>query len=214
MNLREVFRLLTDTPPAKAGKNDHEGLRRAVLIVALANLAYFFVEVGVAQRIGSVSLFADSIDFLEDTSVNVLILLALGWSLKQRARLGMVLSGVLLIPGASLLWTAWEKFNAPTPPEPWLLSGTGLGALAVNLGCAYLLAKYRHHSGSLTRAAFLSARNDAAANLAIIGAGWVTLHWESGWPDLIVGIGIAIMNADAAQAVWTAARDEHATAEP
>lgn len=189
------------------------GLRRAVLIVALANLAYFFVEFGVAQRIGSVSLFADSVDFLEDAAVNLLILVALGWSLKKRASVGMLLAGILLIPALALLWTAWQKFNAPTPPEPWLLSATGLGALVVNLGCAFLLARYRHHSGSLTRAAFLSARNDALANVAIIAAGLLTLQWRSGWPDLIVGLGIAWMNADAAKAVWRAARDEHALAE-
>jgi Co/Zn/Cd efflux system component len=189
-------------------------LRRAVLTVALANLAYFFVEFAVARRIGSVSLFADSIDFLEDASVNLLILLALGWSQRQRARVGMLLAAILLLPGLATLWTAWEKFNAPLAPEPWLLSATGLGALVVNLGCAFILARFRHHSGSLTRAAFLSARNDAYANLAIIAAGLVTLQWVSGWPDLIVGIGIAIMNADAAKEVWVAARDEHASAAP
>ncbi|MGR6035585.1 MAG: cation transporter [Candidatus Nitrosoglobus sp.] len=189
------------------------GLRHAVLTVALANLAYFFVEFGVAQKINSLSLFADSIDFLEDAAVNLLIVIALGWSLKKRARVGMLLAGILLIPTVSLLWTAWQKFNAPTPPEPWLLSITGLGALTVNLGCAFLLARFRHHSGSLTRAAFLSARNDALANSAIIAAGLITLSWLSGWPDLIVGLGIAVMNADAAKAVWHAARDEHALAE-
>ncbi len=188
------------------------GLRRAVLIVALANLAYFFVEFGVAQRIGSVSLFADSVDFLEDTSVNLLILVALGWSPRARARIGMLLAGILLFPALALLWTAWQKFQSPTPPEPWLLSATGLGALVVNLGCAFLLARFRHHRGSLTRAAFLSARNDALANIAIIAAGIVTMRWVSGWPDLIVGLGIAVMNADAAKAVWTAARAEHSAA--
>lgn len=185
------------------------GLRRAVLAVGLANLAYFFVEFGMAQRIGSVSLFADSVDFLEDASINFLIFVALGWSLRKRARVGMLLAGFLLVPGAALLWTAWLKFNAPEPPQPLLLSATGLGALAVNLGCAFLLAKYRHHAGSLTRAAFLSARNDALANIAIMAAGAVTLLWLSGWPDLIVGVGMAIMNADAAKAVWSAARAEH-----
>lgn len=55
-------------------------LRRAAITVALLNLAYFFVEFGVAVAIGSVSLLADSIDFLEDASVNGLIVLALGWS--------------------------------------------------------------------------------------------------------------------------------------
>src|SRR6266487_4606933 len=48
-------------------------LRKIVLLVATLNLAYFGVEFAVAVAIGSVSLFADSIDFLEDTSVNFLI---------------------------------------------------------------------------------------------------------------------------------------------
>jgi Co/Zn/Cd efflux system component len=188
-------------------------LRRVVAGVALANAAYFFVEFFVARKIGSVSLFADSIDFLEDAAVNFLIFAALGWSVRNRARAGMALAAILLVPALALLWTAWQKFNAPTPPEPWLLSGTGLGALAVNLACAVALARFRHHSGSLTRAAFLSARNDAFANIAIILAGLVTLLWRSGWPDLLVGLGIAIVNADAAKEVWLAARDEHRSAQ-
>src|SRR3954466_14400372 len=74
-------------------------LRRAVRLVMLLNLAYFGVEFAVALAIGSVSLFADSIDFLEDAAVNGLILLALGWSAPRRARVGMALAGILLIPG-------------------------------------------------------------------------------------------------------------------
>lgn len=89
----------------------------------------------------------------------------------------------------------------------------GLGALALSLISAFLLASYRHHSGSLTKAAFLSARNDALANVAIIAAGLVTLRLPSIWPDVIVGFGIALMNLDAAREVWTAARDEHRLAE-
>jgi len=65
----------------------------------------------------------------------------------------------------------------------------------------------------LTRAAFLSARNDALANVAIIAAGVVTAFWYASiWPDLIVGIGIAWMNANAARVVWKAAYDEHRSA--
>ena len=55
-------------------------LRQTVLLVALLNLAYFGVEFGVAIAIGSVSLFADSVDFLEDASINLLIAVGLGWS--------------------------------------------------------------------------------------------------------------------------------------
>jgi Co/Zn/Cd efflux system component len=69
------------------GPSSAISLRRAVLFVALANLAYFGVEFAVATAIGSVSLFADSVDFLEDASVNLLILVALGWAPRSRARL-------------------------------------------------------------------------------------------------------------------------------
>jgi Co/Zn/Cd efflux system component len=188
---------------------DHT-LRWVVRLVVVLNLAYFGIEFAVARAIGSVSLFADSIDFLEDASVNLLILVALGWTARKRARVGMALAGILLVPGLATLWTAWEKFNLPVAPDPALLSLTGAGALAVNLSCAFMLVRYRRHSGSLTRAAFLSARNDAVANVAIIAAGLLTAFlWASAWPDLIVGLGIAAMNADAAREVWQAALEEH-----
>jgi Co/Zn/Cd efflux system component len=188
-------------------------LQRAVRVVALLNLAYFGVEFAIAVAIGSVSLFADSIDFLEDASVNLLIAVALGWQAKRRARVGMLLAGILLVPGLATLFMAWQKFMAPVAPEPVRLSLAGAGALVVNLTCAFMLARYRWHSGSLTKAAFLSARNDAYANVAIIVAAVATAAVHSGWPDLAVGLGIAIMNADAARAVWRASRNEHRAAE-
>ena len=188
---------------------DEAALRRTVLIVALLNLAYFGVEFGVALTIGSVSLIADSVDFLEDTSVNLLIFFALDWAPLVRARVGMALAAILLVPALAFVWSLWSKFGTPVPPQAVPLSVTGLGALAVNLTCAFLLARFRSHGGSLVRAAFLSARNDAIANVAIIAAGLVTAFvWTSIWPDIIVGVAIAIMNIDAAREVWEAAREE------
>ena len=190
------------------------GLRRAIGTVAALNLGYFGIEFAVALTIGSVSLFADSIDFLEDTAVNILILMALGWSARHRARVGMALAGILLVPGLATLWTAWDKFTNPVPPEPVPLSLAGAGALVVNLSCAFMLARYRSHGGSLTRAAFLSARNDALANVAIVAAGFVTAYTRSAWPDLLVGLGIAAVNADAAREVYSTARMESKIARP
>jgi Co/Zn/Cd efflux system component len=187
-------------------------LRKVIIVVAALNLAYFGVEFAVALAIDSVSLFADSVDFFEDASVNFLIAIALGWSATSRARVGMALAGILFIPGLATLWTAWEKFLVPMPPAPLPLSLAGGGALVINLSCALMLAQFRAHSGSLTRAAFLSARNDVLANVAIIAAGFATAYTLSGWPDLIVGLGIAAMNADAAREVWSAAREEQRVA--
>jgi Co/Zn/Cd efflux system component len=189
-------------------------MRNTIRLVAILNLAYFGIEFAVALHIRSVSLFADSIDFLEDASVNFLILIALQWSTRKRGAVGTVLAGLLLVPGLATLWMAWEKFNLPIVPSPIPLGLTGLGALAINLSCAFMLARHRHSGGSLTRAAFLSARNDAIANLAIIAAGIVTLAFPSAWPDLVVGLGIAVLNADAAREVFMAAREERSAPHP
>lgn len=189
------------------------GLRRAVALVAALNLAYFAIEFCVALQISSVSLFADSADFFEDAAVNFLILVALGWSARSRANVGIVLAAILLVPAIAFLWALWGKIAAPTVPDPIPLSLIGLGALAVNLLCAFSLARWRHGAGSLTKAAFLSARNDAVANVGVIGAGLVTYSiWPSIWPDVIVGVVIAAMNIGAAREVLEAAREEHAAA--
>lgn len=183
-------------------------VRRAIAVVALFNLAYFFVEGTVALRIGSASLLADSADFFEDAAVNFLILMALGWTTLARRRVGHMLALILLLPAIAFLATLWTKVTNPLPPDAFSLSITGLGALVINLGCALLLVRVRHVHGSLTRAAFLSARNDAVANIGIIAAGLITLVLPSVWPDIVVGLAIAWMNLDAAKEVWEAARNE------
>jgi len=186
----------------------HPGLRRVVALVALLNIGYFGVEFAVATTIGSVSLFADSVDFFEDAAVSLLVLLALGWAPRRRALVGVALGLLLLAPRVATLWTAWQKIGAPVPPAPLPLMLAGLGALAINLTCALMLARWRETHGSLTRAAFLSARNDAIANLAIITAGLLTVAYPSAWPDLAIGLGIFLLNLDAAREIWEAAHKE------
>ena len=188
--------------------DDTARLKRTVKGVAALELGFFGFEVSVALAIGSVALIADSIDFLEDASINVLILLALGWSLAARARIGMALAAILLLPTLATLWVAWGKFNAPIPPAAVPLAMTGVAALAANAISAFLLAKFRHSGGSMVKAAFLSARNDMIANVGIIGAGIATAWTASAWPDLGVGLAVAALNIGAAKEVLEAAHAE------
>jgi Co/Zn/Cd efflux system component len=183
-------------------------IRRALRLVVALNLGFFVIETIAALSTGSVSLFADSVDFFEDASVNLLILAGLAWTARARARLGMSLAGIILLPGLATFGMAWARFMAGTAPDAVVLSVTGLGALAVNSACALLLARHRARGGSLTKAAFLSARNDTIANIAIVAAGAVTAATRSPWPDLSVGLAIALLNAGAAHEVFTAARVE------
>src|SRR3954453_14079735 len=77
--------------------SDAASLRRAVILVGLLSLSYFGVEFAVALAIGSVSLFADSIASFEDATVSGLILVAPGWSARQRSTVGMLLAVVLFV---------------------------------------------------------------------------------------------------------------------
>lgn len=93
-----------------------ERIRRAVLIVALLNLAYFFVEFSMAVAIGSASLFADSADFLEDTAINLLIFFAVAWPAHRRRQVGGILAALILIPAIAAIVVVVQKLlNRPRP---------------------------------------------------------------------------------------------------
>ena len=181
--------------------------RRTLFIVAALNLAYFGIEFAAAVVIGSVSLFADSIDFLEDAALNALILLAMRWTAPHRSAVAKVLAAFILIPGLATLWMTWEKFALPVPGAAAAL-GDRRRRTARQSHLCRAAVRFRHHGGSLGLAAFLSARNDVLANAAIILAGLATSATQSIWPDVIVGLGIAAMNADAAGEVYRAAGQE------
>lgn len=183
-------------------------LRTTVIWVAALNFIYFIVEGVIAITIGSVSLFADSVDFFEDFAVNTLIAIALGFSLRTRAIIGKIMAGIILLPAIAALIQAIIKFSHPTAPDPLRLMLTAVGAIIINTICVLLLARCRNDGGSLTIAAFLAARNDIIANTAIIITGVITYFTLSGWPDIIVGLCLCALNYSAAHEVWEAATSE------
>ncbi len=187
-------------------------LRRTVLLVAGLNLACFSVEVTVAVAIGSVSLFADSVDFLEDTAINLLIAVALAWSPHRQALAGKAMALVILAPALAAAGQALAELGDPVPPDPAALVLTAGGAAAVNLLCSAVLARFRHHGSSMARAAFLSARNDVLVNLAVVAMGVLTAWTGSGRPDLVLGLVVVVLNAGAAKEVWETAEEERLAA--
>lgn len=186
-----------------------EPLKSIVARVAILNLSYFAIEFYFAQRFNSVALFSDSLDFLEDASVNILIFLSFSLAVIWRARLSYIFAFLLLLPGCSFLYNALQQIAKPITPNGDGMSIVGLGALGVNIYCAIILNKFKEIKGGLAKAAYFSARNDAIANILIIIAGIVTLFWLSAIPDLIVGSMIFLMNADSARAILKATNREH-----
>lgn len=190
-----------------------QSIRRAVLIVALLNLAYFFVEFVASLAIGSASLAADSADFLEDTAINLLVFVAVAWPAQRRRVAGSVLAALILIPAIATIVMVVTKLINPVAPSPEGLTGVAVGALVVNVICAVILLRLRDQGSSLAKGAWLAARNDALANLLIIVAGLLTFVWSTAWFDIVVGAIIAVINLSAAKEVWEESREEHASVE-
>jgi len=184
--------------------------RQTVILVIALNLFYFVIQSVVALLVGSVSLAADAADYLEDSSINFLILAALVWPKLNRPTLGKIMAALILFPSLAALWMAWRKYEEPVEPQALALVLTGFGALIVNVTCAFLLTRFKDRSGSLTKAAFLSARNDAVAALGIIIGGLLTAWTLSPWPDVVIGLFIVALNAGAAFEVYEEATREAA----
>ena len=188
--------------------NFFKSFKKAVLLVAVLNLLYFFIEFIAALNIRSVSLLADSIDFIEDASINFLIFFAISLTLAKKAKVSIILSIIMLSPALTALWAIWQQVLYQEPPRPIELSLVAFGALIVNCLCTFILIRFKNFSGSLTRGAFLSARNDALANIAVILTGIITFFYPSIWPDIVVGIFIAYIRAESALEIFNKAMKE------
>lgn len=177
--------------------------RRALWIVVVLNIGFGLGEIIAGFIANSQALKADALDFLGDGSITFVGLLALSWSAATRSRVAIT-QGLFL--GALGLWVIamaiWRALNA-VPPDAELMGGVGLGALAVNVVAALILARFRKGDAQ-ARAIWLFSRNDAINNVAVIAAAGLVFWLESAWPDIIVAAVIALVFLHSA---WEIVRD-------
>ena len=126
--------------------------------------------------------------------------------------MGKVMALVILGPGTVAAVEAAQRFTDPIAPAVGLVVVASLGAIVVNGAGAALLARVHHQGGSLGAAAFVSARNDVAVNVAVILMALVTAWTGSGWPDLVLGCLIILLALHAAWEVWEVSEEERLAA--
>ncbi len=176
------------------------GYRAALVTSTVLNLIMFFAEGGAGLFIGSAALLADAADFLEDSGIYLLAVIAISWPAKKRAKgglaMGLAMTGVALVA----LWQVIDRLVSGGVPAPTPMVATAGLALAVNLYCAWRLASHRHGDSGV-RAIWLSTRNDAVLNLLTIAAGLVIMVVGRAWPDIAAGIVIVAINGWAAREI-------------
>ena len=92
-----------------------------------------------------------------------------------------------------------------TVPDASVMGAMGVLALAVNVGVAVMLFRYRGGDSNM-RSVWLCSRNDALANLAVILAASGVFITAAGWPDIVVAVVIALLSMTAAYQVARQAR--------
>ena len=171
---------------------------KRILWIALAvNLAMFVVEIGAGVAAQSVSLLADSLDFLGDAGNYGISLFVLGMAIHWRARASLLKAASM---GAFGLWIAVTTINhamAGTVPAAPVMGVVGALALASNFAVALLLYRWRAGDSNM-RSVWICTRNDAIGNLAVLAAAAGVFGSGSGWPDYVVAAimsGLALVGA-------------------
>ena len=179
---------------AKAAELAAVRLRQGHVLVAVlaVNATMFCVEFGAGLLSGSTALLADSLDMLGDSFVYGFSLLVLHRSLTWRARAALAKGVIMGAFGIGVLLEAGSRLGGGVPPLAPVMLAIGTLALMANLFCFCLLWRHRADDINL-RSTWLCSRNDLIANVAVLVAAGLVLWFESFWPDVIVGVAIAIL---------------------
>lgn len=170
-------------------QNDQK-YRRILWIALIANFAMFGVEI-VAGALGrSLALTADAMDFFSDGANYAITLIVLGMALPVRAKAAFFKGFCMGLVGLYVLYSSIAHIIEGTIPRAEVMGIIGFMALITNVIVALLL--FAHRKGDANRQSiWICSRNDAIANIAVMIAGLGVWQSQTGWPDIIVGLGIA-----------------------
>ena len=181
--------------------------RRVLWLALLANAAMFLVEVACGLKAGSVSLLADSLDFLGDSANYGISLFVLGMAVTARARGSLLKAGSMFLFGVVILGIAAYRFLNGEPPEAYTMGIIGFVAMLVNVGVALMLFRWRDGDSNM-QSVWLCSRNDAIGNVAVMLAAAAVAYTAQPWPDLLVAVFMAVLAVTASYQVMKVARLE------
>src|SRR5260370_1252093 len=197
--------------PPVVERGHSRAYRRVLWIVLGVNLAMFIVELMAGLSAGSVSLQADSLDFLADTANYGISLFVAGMALRNRAIAAFGKGVTMGLFGAWVLATSVWKGFAGAPPEAVTMGVVGFAAPAANALCFAFLSPYRSGDSNM-RSVWLCSRNDLIGNCAVLASAMGVARTDAAWPDVLVAAIMAVLALQGAAVIVTQARAELAGA--
>lgn len=176
-------------------------------IVLAINAVMFLIELTAGLLAGSVSLIADSLDMLGDALVYGFSIYVVARGARMKAKAALLKGGIMAAFGLFVFGQAVYKMVFPVVPVFEAIGIIGVLALAANSLCLLLL--WRHRADDINMSSvWLCSRNDIIANVSVLCAAvgvWLT---GSGWPDILVGLGLAALFLRSALFVLRGAKKE------
>lgn len=188
------------------------GRQRGTLQIVLGINAVMFLVIVVAALYGrSTALLADSLDNLGDALTYGLSLYAVSRGTAVKARVALFKGGLIFLAAFVVAAQIVYRLFVPGVPLFEIMGVFSLLGLAANSICLYLLWRHRHEDVNMS-SVWECSRNDIASNLSVFiaaGAVWLT---GSGWPDILVALGLVVLLMRSAVRVVSSARVELRTA--
>jgi Co/Zn/Cd efflux system component len=104
----------------------------------------------------------------------------------------LIKAGIMSLFGLFVFGQAIYKLFNPVTPHFETIGLIGFLALAANAVCLLLLWRHRAEDVNM-RSVWLCSRNDIIANTSVLFTALGVWLANSQWPDLLVGLGIAVL---------------------
>ena len=167
----------------------HERQRGTLQIVLGINAVMFLVIVVAALYGNSTALLADSLDNLGDALTYGLSLYAVSRGAAIKAKVALFKGGLILLAACAVAAQIGYKLVVPSMPVFEVMGAFSLLGLAGNSACLYLLWRHRHEDVNMS-SVWECSRNDIASNLSVFVAAAAVWLTGSGWPDIVVALGL------------------------
>lgn len=192
-------------------KNDtsaaNPAYKRILWVALVLNSIMFFAEFAASFLADSVSLQADSIDFLGDAANYGVSLYVLSSSIKTRAWASIIKGSTMGLFGIWVIVEVIINSFVGALPEASTMTMLGALALAVNVSVAVMLFRFKGGDSNMA-SVWLCSRNDAIGNLAVIIASFGVHYTSTMWPDLVVALGMGLLSTHSSYLIIKKAKSE------
>ena len=179
----------------------HERQRGTLQIVLGINAVMFFVIAAAALYGKSTALLADSLDNLGDALTYGLSLYAVSRSTAVKAKVALFKGRLILFAAVAVAAQITYKLFVPNLPIFEVMGAFSLLGLTANSLCLFLLWRHRREDVNMG-SVWECSRNDIVSNLSVFVAAGAVWFTGSGWPDIVVALGLVGFLLRSAIRLW------------